>query len=300
MTKRWISLLLAVLLLLLACSAPAEEPETTAVPDTQEWQLKSMESWTRSVTVLDRDYLLYAQNSPEWARMQTMVDEDLYFGDAACMVTSLANVLVNTVPYYNLSRILEVTKGPIRVDTRSCVAARPGVRQEDRFTITEDVDFIRYLPLVINNYASGNNIHHVSNPHLMGFFPKLLEHYETAWQGKITMEDAITALEADIGAMVIVSSGGQNSVMTANGHFFVAVGARDKYMYFLDSYEREKYPLDQRHIIEVLEPGVIRVKYENLHRLPIMYKYLIYKDEYAYPFPQDRLDEIIWASNHPR
>ena len=295
LARRGIALLLCVLMGLLPLLAAAEEEALT-----QEQQLKSKETWTHSVQVLGRDYLLYAQNSPEWARMQTMVDDDLYFGDAACMVTSLANVLVNCVPYPDLPRILEVTKGPIRVDTRSCVAGRPGVRQEERFEITQEADFLRYLPLVFDNYASGNNIHHITNPHLMGFFPKLLQLYDVVWEQKITMEDAITALEADMGAMVIVSSGGQGSIMTTNGHFFCAVGCRDRYMYFLDSYVRDKYPLDHNHIIEILEPGVIRVQYSNLRKLPIMYKYLVYPDEFAYPYTQDRIDEIFWLSDHPR
>ena len=293
------AILLALLFPLFAAPARAEAEEAEE-PLTQEKKLKSLESWTHSVNVLGRDYLFFAQNSPEWARMYTMTDEDLLFGDAACMVTSLANALVNTVPFPMLPDILNVTKSPIRVDTRSCVAARPGVRQEERFTITTEVDFLRYFPLVINNYASGNNIHHVSNPHLMGFFPKLLDTYQTVWEGKITLGDAVTALEADMGAVVIVSSGGQGSVMTENGHFFVAVGCRDRYMYFLDSYVRDRYPRDTGHIIEILEPGVIRVKYEDLHRMPIMFKYIIYKDEFAYPYTQDRWEEIVWASDHPR
>ncbi|MDO4484243.1 MAG: hypothetical protein Q4C54_07380 [Clostridia bacterium] len=78
--------------------------------------------------------------------------------------------------------------------------------------------------------------------------------------------------------MSIVSTGGTGSPYTGGGHYMVAAAADDTYIYILDPYMKEDYSkTDKRHVIEVLEPGLLRVKIADWRSLALYGSYNFFR-----------------------
>ena len=143
-TARLFALLSALCLLFLAACAGAEEAERTRAQE-QEALLKSAESYTKVVNILGKNYLYFAQNSPEWTQLfsQEGRKNNLRFGDSGCAIAAFANATVNVLPMERLSEIAGVMQSPVYVDT-FCLARRYG-KDEDRFLIDSDLMREEYL-----------------------------------------------------------------------------------------------------------------------------------------------------------
>lgn len=283
---------LALLLsLLMACPALGDEKIS------EEDALKSRESATRVVTILGRNYLYYAQNSPEWKNL--VIDSDPeskhIFGDSACMIAALANCVANSINVWDMDRILYKTRYPVRIDTHSAVNGR-GVGAALKFEITEISDVLRYFPLVIGNYiGGGNNRTGEHNRKSSAFYRNVLDMFQLDWEKNGDITDAMHALDA--GKMVIACSGGVRSVIAEGGHYFVLVGRKDGYVYVMDSYLRDSFPMDGGHLIEMLEPGVWRFHEVDIYRIPILVRYIVTPNADRTIYTKAFLDDYLSRSN---
>ena len=175
-TARLFALLSALCLLFLAACAGAEEAERTRAQE-QEALLKSAESYTKVVNILGKNYLYFAQNSPEWTQLfsQEGRKNNLRFGDSGCAIAAFANATVNVLPMERLSEIAGIMQSPVYVDT-FCLARRYG-KDEDRFLIDSDADRLRFWPLVVANMAAGNNTFRFKTDRSPGFYKTVLDHF---------------------------------------------------------------------------------------------------------------------------
>lgn len=262
---------------------------------TEEEIIKSRESYTKVVTVLGKQYLLFAQNSPEWDELIADESKQSYrqFGDSGCIVCAFANATVNALNYNDLSKIRDISRSDFYIDTIALTRNRGKYR--GRFLIESDADYLRYWPLVCGNYAAGNNLVNEKKPMSPAWYHQILRHYGIEYKVTRDYMEGINALNN--GAMVITCSSGSGSPFSRVGHFITIVGRDENYLYILDSYVRDSFPRDKNHIIEVLEPGVLRIKTSNWLNLMQETQYIIYPKDNATVYDAERLDNIVNESN---
>ena len=265
----------------------------------EEQILKNSPSYTKILTVNGREGLLYfAQNSPEWDNLkysEAKYHRDKIFGQSSCIATSLSMALANIVPYTDLKLINSIVKEPIMVDSISTTRDRGRVK-EFRFEITEDVDFLRFFPLVIGNWASGNNTKRIVENQSTYFYKILFELYGIDYIQTKDIKESFKVL--DRGGIVIVSSGGVASPISKKGHYFLMVSYDKDYVYFLDPLVRSKPYPDVKKIIEQLDAGVIRVKQSDIKDICLNLQYGLYPLKNTPKYTQHQLDSIFKQSNN--
>ena len=296
--KKITALLTALLLALSAfpCPAPAEEAVIpTDRAREQEALLKSAESYTKVVNILGKNYLYFAQNSPEWTQLfsQEGRRNNLRFGDSGCAIAAFANACVNVLPMERLREIDGIMQSPVYVDT-FCLARRYG-KDEDRFLIESDADRLRFWPLTVANMAAGNNTFHFRTDRSPGFYKYVLDHFGLRYLYTPDVETTLAALRE--GAVAVSCSSGNSSPISIVGHFFTLVAADDEYVYILDSYVRDRFKRDSSHVIEIVEPGVLRVALKNLRRVGLQTQRIIWPAEGATHYTPELLEEIIRESD---
>ncbi|MDD5897098.1 MAG: hypothetical protein PUE14_01195, partial [Clostridia bacterium] len=80
-----------------------------------------------------------------------------------------------------------------------------------------------------------------------------------------SLEDALPYLRRK-DTMAISCVTGSSSPFTRNSHFLVLAHADNEYLYVLDPLRRESYAsLDVYGVLELISPGLVRVKLENAH-----------------------------------
>ena len=84
------------------------------------------------------------------------------------------------------------------------------------------------------------------------------------------------ALDAGYSVITTVTAG----VFTETSHYLFLAGVDGGYLYILDPLMRENYDaLDKNHILEVVEPGLIRASLNNLDKLRLSSFYVISDEE---------------------
>ncbi len=290
-------LLLSMLLTAPAGGRPARAEYTDETGRTQEEVLKERaaeNSFTKTVSLLGRNYVVYAQNSPEWAMIR--VDKGKSnMRDSMCCAVVLANLLVNCVPYGELSRISSLAPRPIQLDTVN-LCWRMGNKPEYKFTVTEEADFFRFYPLCVGNLMTGNNHRKGDYFQTRFLYDAALEACGLTFEKTKDLERCIDAVAQ--GAVAAVCSGGRASpIAPEGGHYLVLAAADDEELYFLDSQFREAYKADVRRIIRVMEPGVFAVKREKLRYLMLTGEnVIVHPREDCTEYTAERLAEIIAES----
>ena len=294
-------LLLALALLPLCAVAEGEVPEEENL--SEEWLLKNRsESWNRVVTIEGRNFVFYAQNSPEYAKIWVGDGFMTNVGEGACASHALANVLVNSVAYEDLPKISELALYPITIDTHN-ILWNHGVREEDSFAITRPEDWFRYFSLAILNIKGGNNREAYGRSvdfATSGWFVQAASVFGLELKQTYDVYECVDAVEQD-GAMVVVCSGGSDSIIANRfGHYIAMAYVTEDRVYFLDSLVREAFPLDTRGIIHIQEPGVLWVDRQNVDKLSLYgTKFIIYPAANRTEYTPESYDELIRLSNTP-
>ena len=107
----------------------------------------------------------YAQNDPLWqdlAYEQSETKSRRPFGDGGCGPTAGAMAIANLVPEAELSKIAQYAKKeyaicPCSITKEKCIHS-----YHARYVLTSQRDFVRFLPLVLGDFAIGNNTFGVS------------------------------------------------------------------------------------------------------------------------------------------
>ena len=276
--------------LLLLCGVQAQTSSS------QEQMIKEAESWTRVVTVLEKNYLYYAQNSPEWAKMisEERSSEDVrHFGGSGCVVTALAIATANCLPIERMREITGIARDPVQVDTISLTRRRG--YGKDRFVIRALADTVRYWPLILGNIAAGNNRYGHRNPQAPGFYPDLLTGLGLAYAMVKDWEQVFSAM--DEGAIIITSVTRGENPFSLSGQYMTMVDRNEEYVYLLDPYAKDSYPNDRKRLITLLEPGVVRLRRDDIQRASLHSICAIWPEPDAERWTKDRLDLLIRESN---
>lgn len=228
----------------------------------------------------------YAQNDPIW--FHTIYEgygtktAKRPFGDGGCNPTALAMVIATLLPPERLPDILTFNNPKRKfmmcehsVNEYFCRERIPGHGYSE---LTTPDDFLMVLPLVFGNYATGNNPsmkrYRVKAENNGGTSSSMLEPLATAYGLDFgttrSLEEALDAI--DDGAMVIaLCSGVKQPFSGTNGHYVVLASYDQDYIYVLDPFIRDVYPKDKKGVIEPVEPGIKKIRMENVPDLLIGY-----------------------------
>ncbi|MBQ7455168.1 MAG: hypothetical protein IJS53_01885 [Clostridia bacterium] len=280
-------IILIALLLFAALPAHAED----------EAYLKEQESWNHVVTVLGKTYLVFAQNSPEWAdlRINNNPEDPMYAALFACKHFAFANAAVNVVPYELLPDILEIMRFPVRID-RVTVTHLYTRSSQYRFEIKENCDYLRYFPLILISYAAGNNDHWVENPTNAFYADEIPEHYGIRQEFTWDVSEGLDALKA--GALVMTNFYGYREPdAQVYGHSIVLVACDEEYAYMLDSNFYEEFPQPAGYYVEMVELGVQRIRLEDIPKINVGRMNILWPHEDFVNYTAERYQEIIDESN---
>ena len=259
--------------------------------------LKSGESWNRVVTVLGKNYLIFAQNSPEWASLRCdNSDGTRKVHEYACIPFAFANAMVNVVPYEMLPLVANLLEYPMRIDRYSSVPFA-GKRPVDRFEITETCDFLRYWPLVIVSMAAGNNKDMIDESAGSFFINTVSNLFQVKKTVSRDYDEAFAAM--DQGALAIAyfytETSDHRGVI---GHYFVFAGKDEEYVYMLDSNFMKEYPMPMGRYIELIEPGIQRIRIADLSEVTLGELTILWPLEGFVPWTQESYQAVLDLSNH--
>lgn len=210
----------------------------------------------------------YAQNDPLWGalcyeRQETKSRRP--FRDGGCGPTSAAMAVAYLVPEDELNAVSAYAKAayslcPCSLNKGKCNRAHA------RYVLTSQRDFSRFLPLVIGDFATGNNTFGgYSRTTAMGtgsgFLVDLAKVYHLSL--RITSNWSL-ALEAMENGSAVIAAAGRGGAFTTTGHYVFLAHADADRLYVLDPLRRETYQTRQSKKLEILQPGLVALTYENI------------------------------------
>lgn len=225
----------------------------------------------------------YAQNDPLW---ENMLYEPKKSGDrrtmkvGGCAPTAAAMAIARQLDSEELTALISHASDPERgFPFCSCSVNGYGHRGEHDFTVpsTSD-DFSQYLPVIFASYATGNNERYIKlrregRATSVALFETLAAAYGLQYRGYREWEDAYDALKNGCSVITTVTEG----IFTKSSHILCIAGIADGFVYLQDPMMCESYPLDKKHLLEVVEPGLVRVPLEDIEKVKLYCFYAIWK-----------------------
>lgn len=277
--KRW-SLLLCVCVLLMG-----SVPVSLADGLTQtEAYFSQPEEYSGMVEVPGRGLMrYYAQNDPLWASLiYERYDSTLWrpFRDSGCCPTAAAMAVALLVPEERLSEVAahakqEYSLCPCSLNKAKCY------NHHERYVLTTERDFVRFLPLVFGDFALGNNIYNACSraEFIAGTSPAYLYCVAPIYGLKLTMvssyTEALNALEAGYG---VVATAGGGGAFTNTGHYVFLAHADAERVYIMDPLARSEYKTNNGKKIEIIQPGLVSMTHDNV-RYASFTSFLIFSPE---------------------
>ncbi len=227
----------------------------------------------------------YAQNDPKWAKMDYEPrgsDKHRTMKAGGCGPTSLAIAVASQLPSERLPELQQYASNPEKgFPFCDCsVNAHHYYGGHEVMTPTEADDFAEYFPVILASYATGNNDHWIKlrkanySGTSLSLFRMICEAYGLNYEAYSEWEDARKALESGATIITTVTKG----IFTSSSHYMCIAGIADGWVYLLDPLMRSEYPGDKRGWVEVIEPGVIRAREENIGHLWLYGFYAISND----------------------
>lgn len=247
-------------------------------------QMDSLEGTSRLVNVPGRGMMqYYAQNDPVWAKMvYEPKGTTTYrpFGQGGCGPTSMAMAIANLVPMESMGGISAYARTESGFTFCRCSVNRYYCdRTHAQYKLTTAWEFKHYLPVVLANFATGNNSwNEKSRTENRGtgtaFMLRAAEAYGLEFTVSKSGEEAIAALKR--GAMVVASTGGTESPFTGGGHYLTLAHADNTYLYIMDPYLKSDYSkTDKRHLLTQIQPGLLRARVEDMDQLLLYTFYIV-------------------------
>ncbi|MBQ8537508.1 MAG: C39 family peptidase [Clostridia bacterium] len=217
----------------------------------------------------------YAQNDPLYETVKyenRKRNKYRKFATGACVPTSLAMVLANLVPMEDLPKIGEATyqNRGVRFCQCSCGPFHCN-GQHEQYQLTTAQEYYRYLPMVTGGYACGNGPSGtVFRRNVGGTSTSLIKtlclFYGLTYEDRVTLQEALEGIRQ--GGIVIVSTGGRATPFANGGHYMVLASYDDEYLYIMDPMLKESYgKTDKEELLEIISPGLVRARREDLKKL---------------------------------
>lgn len=231
-------------------------------------------------------WMVYAQNDPLWDRLVFEAARSKRrrpFGDGGCGPTAVAMALANLVDEQELPKLNDYASQPYGY--RFCTCSVNDLYCSGRhlpYRMKTPEQFLRYFPLAVANFATGNNIWGAQGRFdsfgtSMRYLQDLCNVYDVSVLKTSRMSEALAFLKNE-GTIAVACTSGYTSPFTSTSHFLVLAGVDDTYLYVLDPYRRSHYnTVDEKGYLEILAPGVVRVTLKNALDCGISPIYLLQK-----------------------
>ncbi len=233
-------------------------------------------------------WMLYAQNDPLWENLifeAPNSSKRRTFGDGGCGPTAVAMAIVNLVDKEDLVKLSAYASSPFGY--RFCSSSVNDYLCSGKqlpYQLSTPDEFVRYFPLAIASFATGNNIWGVQGRTVrfgtnMRYLSDLCQVYDLSLTKTYQLDEALSSLRND-DTIAVACSSGYGSPFTETSHFLVLATVNDGYLYVLDPLRRDSYQeSDRKNYLEVLAPGLVRIKLENVAQCNISPIYLLQRNE---------------------
>ena len=228
----------------------------------------------------------YAQNDPIWGMMSHRFPHqeiEPRFSGTGCVPSAVANCIANLVPRERLSEIGKhsyLNKGfficPCSMNRMGCDGTH------SRYQLTDERDFDEFFSLAVGSYLSGNNEMHEYACGTMFLTGPLLSTFGLSYVRTDNLNFAAREVMLE-GAQAVLMVSGPDCPFTSGSHALVLCDADLDNYYFLDSFFREEYPLDQMQIVTILAPGLVAVPQSQAYRLGAYDIFVVYPPGKAAP-----------------
>ena len=224
--------------------------------------------------------MLYAQNDPLYANMRyesaIRNGDHRDFGGGGCGPTAMAIIVANLVEPENLPLLGQYAQSGLGYLFCPCSVNRVYCNHTHvPYQLATPAEYLRYLPVAMGDFAAGNNqwgfvARRVNtqgtNIHFADYVCEAYGLRSTPVNG---LESALELMKTKTGEGMILTCALRGSPYTNNSHFVVITGVDDTYFYVLDPLRRtaqDYAKTDKREILEVLEPGVTRIRLTDFAR----------------------------------
>lgn len=226
----------------------------------------------------------YAQNDPLWANSiyEPKGSQDWRTMEVGgCGPTAAAMAIARQLDSGELPIIITHAANPER-GFPFCLCSVNGYRHtggHEFMTPSTPDEFSKYLPVIFASYATGNNdkymkLRREGKATSIALFEMLSSAYELKYKAYHQWEDACEALRNGCSVITTVTKG----IFTESSHYLCVASVTDQYVYLQDPLMRGSYPKDREHLLDVIEPGLIRVNREDLEKIALHCFYVIWKD----------------------
>lgn len=261
----------------------------------------------------------YAQNDPLWQRMYYEPNPTQYrrrFGEGGCGPVTAAMAIAKQLDSDKLPALLAHSKGTVK-DFAFCSCSVNGEFCDEsyrrakygtsdpnhrEFSPVSGLEFKTWLPVIFASYAAGNNDHTYQlrkmkeNGTEIFLFNALASDYGLEYTGTRNWDEALAALRQGASVITTVTQG----IFTNGSHYLFLAGVDEEYLYIMDSDMREKYGKDKHSYLEVLEPGLSRVRLENVPDIDLYSFYVINRPQEDQGQDQGRDQGGITHADTPR
>jgi len=218
--------------------------------------------------------MYYAQNDPlyDLMRYESAIRNDVHrdFGGGGCGPTAMAIIAANLVEPDRLPTLGRYALNPLGTLFCPCSVNRVYCDHSHvPYQLQTPEEYLRYLPVAMGDFAAGNNVWEFTarransqgtNVHFVDY---VCEAYDLSLTPVGGLEAALELMKEKTGEGLILTSALRGSPFTNSSHFVVITGVDEEYFYVLDPLCRTKeeyQKTDTREILELLSPGVTRIR----------------------------------------
>lgn len=229
-------------------------------------------------------WMIYAQNDTIWQRLVFEIPTSSRkrpFGDGGCGPTAVAMAIVNLVDKAELPKLGEYAASPLGYQFCSCSVTDSFCSQTHlSYQMSTPEEYFRYFPLAVGSFATGNNTWGVRGREdsfgtSMNYLEQICSVFDISVTQTYDMTEALDFMKQE-NTLAVACTTGYGSPFTTTSHFIVLAGTDDEYLYALDPYRREDYAeVDPRGLLEMIAPGVVRIKLEDAGSCNIAPVYLL-------------------------
>ncbi len=212
----------------------------------------------------------YAQNDELWTDLVYERKDSKKrrpFRDSGCGPTAFAMAICALVPESDIPLIGQYAKTPYSL----CACSINDVqcdRHKARYLITSKRDYVRFLPLILGDFATGNNTFQVYSRSetvagtSTGYIDKVCRIYGLEYSFTYHYQDALDALEDENKAVFALA--GKGGCFTSVGHYVYLAHADESELYVLDPLCREVYKTNKASKLKILTPGLVTLKHTDV------------------------------------
>ena len=226
------------------------------------------------------ELMIYAQNDPLYALMhyESAIRNGVHrdFGGGGCGPTAMAIIIANVVDREKLPLIGQHAKNELGNLFCTCSVNRVYCDHTHvPYQLKTPEEYLRYLPVAVADFAAGNNEWEYvarrvdSQGTNIKFVDFLCQAYGITAEPVSGLETALEMMKEKTGKGLILTSALRGSPLTNSSHFVIIAGVDEEYFYIIDPMRRteEEYlKTDKRGILELVSPGVVRIKLADYGR----------------------------------